>query len=141
MELSKIFEHPILIYDDKCSSCYKFALLIHSLSNGWIRIEGHYYSSNIHLINKVLFPANYNPKKMFWLVNKKGAWGARSALIPLIVEVIRGRLNSHFVIKRNATMDNTFSCRLDSNAVCSDYRNIFKRILGVLRNTGKFPFN
>ena len=38
IELSKIFEHPILIYDDKCSSCYKFALLIHSLSNGWIRI-------------------------------------------------------------------------------------------------------
>jgi hypothetical protein len=141
MELSKIFEHSMLIYDDKCSSCYKFALLVHKLSNGWIRIEGHYYSSNIHLINKVLFPANYDPKKMFWLVNKKGAWGARSALIPLIVEVIRGRLKSHIEIKRNSTIDNTLSCRLDSNSVCSSYFNTFKRILGVLRNTGKFPFN
>ena len=90
MDLSSYFSIPLLIYDDKCSSCTKFAKFANTLSRGRIRIAGHYYSEEAIEAKKLVFPIKYDSTKMFWLINKKGAYGARSGLIQVIKEIVIG---------------------------------------------------
>src|SRR6266508_3225816 len=78
-KLSSIFSRPMLIYDDKCGACKKFASYASTLSRGWIRLAGHYYSREA-----------INATKMIWLINEKGAYGARSGLLPVAREIIKG---------------------------------------------------
>ena len=85
-----MFSRPMLIYDDRCSSCTKFAKTANTLSRGWIHIAGHYYSYEATEAKKIVFPADYDATKMFWLINKSGAYGARRGLIPVIKEIIIG---------------------------------------------------
>jgi hypothetical protein len=86
--LSSSFKRPLLIYDDQCYSCARFAKVISILSRGWIRTAGHYYSPEATEAKEMIFPADYGATKMFWLVNKSGAHDARSGLLPLIKEII-----------------------------------------------------
>ena len=80
MSFSTNFAQPLLIYDDKCSSCEKFAKTVAKISREWIQIAGHYYSQEAINTKKMIFPINYDATEMFWLINKKGAFGARSGL-------------------------------------------------------------
>ena len=80
MSFSTNFAQPLLIYDDKCSSWEKFAKSVAKISREWIQIAGHYYSQEAINTKKMIFPINYDPTEMFWLINKKGAFGARSGL-------------------------------------------------------------
>ena len=59
----------------------KFAFWAKRLSRGWIRIAGHHYSPEATNAKKFIFPDNYDPTQMFWLINKNGAYGARSGLV------------------------------------------------------------
>ena len=86
IQLSDTFSRPLIIYDDKCSSCTKFARAAAALSRGWIRTGGHYYSQKVIEVKKIIFPADYDPTKMFWLINKKGAYGARLGLVQVAKE-------------------------------------------------------
>ncbi|MDQ3848692.1 MAG: hypothetical protein M3261_07025, partial [Thermoproteota archaeon] len=86
--LSSSFKRPLLIYGDQCYSCAKFAKVISILSRGWIRTASHYYSPVAMEAKEMIFPADYDATKMFWPVNKSGAHGARSGLLPLIKEII-----------------------------------------------------
>src|ERR671933_1866469 len=90
MTLSSMFSQPLLLYDDKCSSCTKFAKTANILSRGWIRTAGHYYSQEAIKATKLVFPPDFDATKMFWLINKDGAYGARSALLPVIKEILSG---------------------------------------------------
>ena len=88
--MSSPFSRPLLIYDDRCSSCWRFAFWARRLSGGWIRLAGHYYSPEATKVKRFIFPDDYDPTKMFWLINKNGAFGARSALMEVFKEIIRG---------------------------------------------------
>jgi hypothetical protein len=52
MDLAHTFSRPLLIYDDKCSSCTKFAKTANILSRGWIRTVEHYYSEEASKLKK-----------------------------------------------------------------------------------------
>ena len=58
-----MFSQPLLIYDDKCSSCIKFAKAVDLVSKGWIRTAGHYYSMEADEVKKLVFPSDYNATK------------------------------------------------------------------------------
>jgi len=90
MDLPSLFSIPLLIYDDNCSACTKFAKTAHILSRGRIRIAGHYYSKEAEEAKKIVFPKDYDPTKMFWLINRKGAYGARLGLIEVVKEILIG---------------------------------------------------
>ena len=60
------------------------------LSRGWIRAAGHYYSQVAKEAKDMIFPTDYDATKMFWLINKSGAHGARSGLLPLAKEILIG---------------------------------------------------
>ncbi|MGB7558520.1 MAG: hypothetical protein WBM37_08375, partial [Nitrososphaeraceae archaeon] len=59
MDKTEIFFRPLLIYDDKCFSCTKFANIARVLSGGYIRIAGHYYSDEAIRAKSIVFPASY----------------------------------------------------------------------------------
>ncbi len=148
MDLSSKFSIPLLIYDDKCSSCTVFAKTANTLSRGRIHIAGHYYSKEAIEAKKIVFPTNYDPTKMFWLINKKGAYGARVGLIQVIKEIIIGWLKGKG-IKNNKNNDNNnnndnnynLSCKYEDSVMsCGSPESVLKRIVNMMRNSERFQF-
>ena len=113
MGLSHKFSRPLLIYDDKCYSCTKFAKAAGILSRGRIRTVGHYYSKEAIEAKKIIFPVDYDPTNMFWLINKKGAYGARSGLVQVAKEIIIGLFKGRDSIYSIAGLTTDDNC--DSN--------------------------
>ena len=135
MDPSEIFSRPLLIYDDKCSSCTKFANIATALSGGHIRIAGHYYSDEAIRSKNMIFPKTFDPTGMFWLINKNGAYGARCGLIQTIKEIIVALIKIRSIKKTNKV-----KC---SNCVisCGSIENTFRRVAGMMRNSRKFSFH
>ena len=136
--LSSSFKRPVLIYDDKCYSCAKFAKVASMLSRGWIRTAGHYYSQEAKEAKEMIFPADYDATKMFWLINRGGAHGARSGLLPLAKEILVGIFRG-----RGKVGDISVSCEYDNtnNMSCYTLTDVLKRITGTLSKGTIFRFN
>lgn len=131
-----MFQRPLLIYDDKCYSCAKFAKAASTLSRGWIRVAGHYYSQEAKEAKEMIFPPGYDATKMFWLVNEAGAYGARSGLPQVAREIIVG-------LFRGAEPSDitTAGCEYDGISMsCYTPANVFKRLAKMLSHGAKFPF-
>lgn len=143
MSLSSMFSQPLLIYDDKCSSCGKFAKMATKLSRGWIRIAGHYYSQEVMDIKKKVFPANYDATTMFWLINKKGAYGARFGLFQVMKEIFVGNfkniLENQFC-KKDTDSNFIISCNYHDRESCMSTRTTLSRIFNMLKKSDKFTF-
>ena len=145
MDLSSRFSLPLLIYDDKCSSCTKFARNIHLLSLGRIRIAGHYYSTEAIEAKKIVFPPTYDSTNMFWLINGKGAYGARLGLFHVIQEIIIGWFSGgsikNSISKNNDFTNPNLTCSYDKSILsCDSPKILIKRIINLMRNGKKFPF-
>ncbi|MFB5600640.1 MAG: hypothetical protein ACE5SW_10485 [Nitrososphaeraceae archaeon] len=136
IKMSSIFDRPLLIYDNKCTSCIKFAKLATKTSRGWIRTIGHFDSVEIANIRKRIFPLNYDPTKMFWLINNKGIYGGRKALLPLLKEIIIGIFNT----RRNNDDNFTLTCDYLDQHSCNKSINIIKRSFNLFRNGEHFSF-
>jgi hypothetical protein len=137
MSLSSVFSRPLLIYDDKCSSCRKFAKIASILSKGWIRTAGHYHSQEAIKAKKLVFPAHYDPTRMFWLIKEDGAYGARSGLLPVVKEIFRGI----FKVKEESNQENyIIACDYNDEMSCMSVRSTIKRIVKMLQNSGRFSF-
>jgi hypothetical protein len=136
--LSSLFQRPLLIYDDKCYSCAKFAKAASALSRGWIKTAGHYYSQEAKEAKEVIFPPGYDATKMFWLVNRRGAHGARSGLLPLAKEIMMGIFRGD----GDASSVSAAACEYGSSTSMSCYTptNVFKRLAMLLSHGARFPF-
>lgn len=134
--LSSLFQRPLLIYDDKCYSCMKFAKIAYALSRGWIRTAGHYYSQEAKGAKEMIFPPGYDATRMFWLVNKNGAHGARSGMLPLAKEIITGMFKGG-----GKASDIAAACEYDGTGIsCYTPTNVLKRIADTLSRGARFPF-
>lgn len=134
MSLSSTFQRPLLIYDDKCYSCAKFAKAASILSRGWIRAAGHYYSQEAKEAKEMIFPPGYDATKMFWLVNKSGAFGARSGLPQVGREIIVG------LFRGGKASDITEACEYNASMSCYTPTNVFRRLATMLSHGARFPF-
>lgn len=147
------FSRPLLIYDDRCTSCRRFALWVRKLSGGSICIAGHYYSRNAMKIKKDIFPDNYDPTKMFWLINKNGAFGGRFGLWETSKEIIRNKMTTgiknSFPNDRvrclpdddddeDVTIINNSSCSHLDDPGCASVWDTCARIVGMLMNGDKY---
>lgn len=149
MSFSSSFSQPLLIYDDKCPSCAKFAGTAAKLSRGWIRIAGHYYSQEAIDSKKMIFPPGYDATKMFWLINRKGAYGARLGLVQVVKEIALGIFKSTFKAQRknndkdynksssNGTAGN---CSYNDKESCMSTKNTLSRIFNMMKNSDKIKF-
>ncbi|HEY3094703.1 MAG TPA: hypothetical protein VGJ42_02975 [Nitrososphaera sp.] len=133
--LSSLFQRPLIIYDDKCYSCAKFAKAASTLSRGWIRLAGHYYSEDAKKAKEMIFLPGYDATKMFWLVNRSGAHGARSGLLPVAREIIVG------MFRGGEAIDVIAACEYnDTSMSCYTPTNVFKRVVTMLSHGTKFTF-
>ena len=127
-----------MIYDDKCYSCAKFAQAANALSRGWIRIAGHYYSQEAQDAKKMIFPSNYDSTKMFWLINKSGAYGARAGLPQVAREIMYGIIASR---EPRAQTNLTAACEYDGEKMsCYEPTNVLRRIGKLLSHGKTFRF-
>ena len=145
MRVSHMFSRPLLIYDDKCSSCTRFAKTAKALSRGWIRVAGHYYSSEAREAKSIVFPADFDSTKMFWLINRRGAYGARRALVQVMKEIIIGLFRRERINQVKIDWDNSFdsleSCKYTGQSVaCESAKNTLKRIISMIRNSDALQF-
>jgi hypothetical protein len=105
-----------------------------ALSRGWIRVAGHYYSQEAREAKEMIFPPDYDSTKMFWLVNRHGAHGARSGLLPLAKEIIAG------MFRGGKASDIAAACEYSAGMSCYTPTNVFRRLTTLLSHGAKFSF-
>ena len=77
-------EIPIVLFDDQCYVCIKFAIIVNFLTRGKITMVGHYSNFGIKIRNEIL---DESALEMFWFIDEKRASGGRAALFPLIKSI------------------------------------------------------
>ena len=132
--MDSIANRPVLIYDDRCSSCTIFAKYAFKYSRGQINCIGH-YSKEGEKLRKIVFPPNYNETEMFWIVTNSHAYGGRSGLLPLLVLIIKGFFN--MVIKGKMSPNLNIPQQCFDNQTCNDNKFKLKRLFKMLRSGKK----
>jgi hypothetical protein len=114
-------------------------------------LAGHYYSPEAMKLKKSIFPDDYDPTQMFWLINKNGAFGARSGLMEVFKEIIRGliktRLANNFsnnlegrilTEDRDDTLFNNNACNHLAGSSCTSLGDTWTRLIGMLTNSDTY---
>ena len=83
MDLKEIV--PLVIYDNQCYLCTKFAKVVNFLARGKLLLVGHYSSLGEKLRNEIL---DSSALEMFWFVDGKMAYGGRAALGPVFNAIL-----------------------------------------------------
>ena len=125
-----IRHRPVLIYDDRCSSCTIFANYAFNYSRGQINCIGHYSKEGVKL-RKIVFPPNYNETEMFWIITSSEAYGGRSGLLPLLGLIIKS------IFKPNKSPNSNFAGYCSDNKSCSDKKFQIKRLYNLLKHGKK----
>jgi predicted DCC family thiol-disulfide oxidoreductase YuxK len=136
------FHFPVLIYDNYCSSCSKFAQVIYRLSKRKIEILGHFdIERSLELKELVFHSYSKDPTKMFWYIKKDKAYASRNGLYQVVKDLIKINLG---LIKYNSVqlVDQKFSksCYIRNNfyyqyGCGNDVKSVLKRISYLIRNT------
>ena len=86
-------EHPrpILLFDNDCGVCSRFARLVMRGSKNWVETVGLTTSRGLRIKND-FFEARDRPDEMFWLLIRDTGFGGRCGLLPLAREIVRGRI-------------------------------------------------
>ena len=119
---------PIIIYDNACHLCAKFANTVNFLARGRIALVGHYTEMGERLRKEYL---DSSATEMFWYIDGKNAYGGRSALLPLFSEILFS--------KRKAPMQTSVgeSC----NVGCKAPKAVFIRSASLLTHSRKIKIN
>ncbi len=118
-------EHiPIVVYDDECYLCTKFAKMVNFLSRGNITIIGHYSNQGESIRNEIL---DDSALEMFWLIDEKTAYGGRAALFPLIRAIITSKK------KKSSDIKFENNCKQE----CKTVKSVFIRSASLLSNSKK----
>jgi predicted DCC family thiol-disulfide oxidoreductase YuxK len=120
MDLEKLV--PLVLYDDMCYLCIKFAKFVNFLAKGRLRLVGHYTDLGKKIRDKVL---DSSALSMFWFINKNTAYGGRAALLPLFFAIIAAKGNSSVSVQE--------SCDIG----CKDTKAVFLRSASLLSNSKK----
>jgi len=115
---------PIVVYDDQCYLCTKFAKIVNFLSRGNITIIGHYSNQGEEIRNQIL---DDSALEMFWLIDEKTAFGGRAAIIPLISSIITSKK------KKSNNMKLESNCKQE----CKTVKSVFIRSASLLSNSKK----
>ena len=79
---------PLVVYDNRCYLCAKFAKIVDFASGGRLSLVGHYTDLGEEIRSQIL---DSSALEMFWFVDGSTAFGGRAALIPLISAIVRRR--------------------------------------------------
>ncbi|MDH3276688.1 MAG: hypothetical protein OEL77_01395 [Nitrosopumilus sp.] len=115
---------PIIVFDDLCYLCTKFANSVNFLARGNLTIIGHYSNQGEEIKNQILGDSAY---EMFWLIDKKMAYGGRAAILPLIRAIITSKKKSSNNVKFES------NCKQE----CKTIKSVFIRSASLLSNSKK----
>jgi len=121
MDLEKLV--PLVLYDNKCYLCIKFAKMINFLAKGRLLLVGHYTDLGKKLRDEVL---GSSALSMFWFIDEKTAYGGRAALLPLFSAIISAKGNSESISVQE-------SCDIG----CKDTKAVFLRSASLVSNSKK----
>ncbi|HVZ62707.1 MAG TPA: hypothetical protein VG896_03435 [Candidatus Nitrosotalea sp.] len=117
---------PLVIYDDRCYLCSKFAGVVHTFARDKILIVGHYSDIGMK-IKFEIFEHSYDSTRMFWFITRKTAYGGRAAILPLFFNILTGRSKKHL------DYDSSSSCSQD----CKTPQAFFMRTKSLFSNSKK----
>jgi len=115
---------PIIVYDDLCYLCTKFAKIVNFLARGNITIIGHYSNQGESIRNEIL---DDSALEMFWLIDEKTAYGGRAAIFPLFRAIITSKNKKSINIKFES----------DCKQECKTVKSVFIRSASLLSNSKK----
>jgi len=113
---------PLVLYDNRCHLCVKFAKFVNFLARGRLRIVGHYTDLGKKLREDIL---DTSALEMFWYVDRKIAYGGRAGLVPLMSAIIRANGS-------NKVLNLQESCDVDCKT-----KAVFLRSTSLLTNSKK----
>ena len=119
---------PLMIYDDKCYVCIKFAKFVNFLARGKLRMIGHYTEFGKKIRDEIL---DDDALEMFWYIDKKTANGGRAAIIPLLSSIIR--LND----KKSNSLTIQESCDIG----CKDSLAVFFRSASLITHSKRIKIS
>ncbi len=121
MELNDLV--PLVIYDNRCNLCVKFAKFVNFLARGRLRIVGHYSELGKKIRHDVL---DSTALEMFWFVDGKTAYGGRAGLFPLFLAIIHANGNVKVPVIQES-----------SELGCKNSKAVFIRSASLLTNSKK----
>lgn len=125
MEIKEVI--PIVVFDDQCYSCVKFAKFVDFITRKKITMVGHYSDFGIKIRNEIL---DESALDMFWFIDKTRAYGGRAALFPLIKSIFTKKT------KKMSTIKIDEKC----NYNCKTVKAVFARSSSLLTNSKKIDF-
>ena len=122
MDLSE--KLPLMIFDDKCYVCIKFAKIVNYLTKGRLRMVGHYTEFGKSIRDNFL---SDDALEMFWFINKNTAYGGRAALRPLFSTIFN----------LDGTNSNKVSIQESCDIGCKDSLAVFFRSASLITHSRK----
>jgi predicted DCC family thiol-disulfide oxidoreductase YuxK len=117
-------EIPIVLFDDQCYVCIKFATIVNFLARGKITMAGHYSNFGIKIRDEIL---DESALEMFWFIDGKRASGGRAALFPLVKSIFSTKSRkTKFVQIDNICSDD-----------CKSIKAVFVRSFTLITNSKK----
>ena len=89
---------PIVLFDNQCYLCMKFANTVNFFARGKITMVGHYSEFGEKIRKSVL---DESALEMFWLIDQKRAYGGRAALLPLVKSILSKKARKSPMYKIN----------------------------------------
>ena len=117
-------EIPIVLFDDQCYVCIKFAIIVNFLARGKITMIGHYSNFGIKIRNEIL---DETALEMFWFIDEKRASGGRAAIFPLIKSIFSTKS------KKTKFAQHDEICSED----CKSVKAVFVRSFTLITNSKK----
>jgi len=115
---------PIVVFDNQCYLCVKFAKFVDFFARGKMTMVGHYSDFGIKIRNEIL---DESALDMFWFIDKKRAYGGRAALFPLVKSIFSKKT------KKSSTTRVDENCQQD----CKNVKAVFLRSSSLLTNSKK----
>lgn len=115
---------PIIVYDNQCYLCVKFAKMIEFLTKGNLTMIGHYSEFGLKLRQTIL---GESALEMFWLIDEKTAYGGRAALLPLL----------RAIITTNGRNSNKIKVDVKCEQECKTVKAVFIRSASLFSNSKK----
>ena len=113
---------PLMLFDNQCYLCTKFAGFIDFFLQNRLTIIGHYSELGEEIRKKIL---DESALDMFWLIDKNRAYGGRAALSPLIKLLFTKRK------KLKSKMQSNNQCDQE----CKTVKAVFLRSASLFRNS------
>ena len=120
-------EIPIVLFDDQCYVCIKFATIVNFFSRGKIAMVGHYSDFGEKIREEIL---DNSALEMFWFIDEKIASGGRAALFPLIKAIFSTKSRK----TKFAQMNNICSDE------CKSVKAVFVRSFTLITNSKKLTY-